>query len=129
MVGLVITAENEMFTVEYDSPHYDVIRKAVGGRCEHVNPVGLERPYCMMVNEEGLLLDLPFNLIGSVLYGTPQHGQPIVGNVIFLKEGYRNGELDVVGMTAEEAQSLSDKFSAMFGRFVRLPRNKRCELK
>ena len=108
-----------MATVEYDSPHYDVIRTAVGGGYERVHPVGLERPYCMMVNEEGLLLNLPLNLTGSVLYGTPQHGQPIVGNVIFLKDGYHGGEPDVVGMTTEEAQSLGDKFSTMSGGFVR----------
>lgn len=119
MVGLVVTAENEMSTVEYDSPHYDVIKEAVGGWYEHVRPVGLERPYCMMVNEEGLLLRLPVNLIGSILYGTPQHGQPIVGNIIFLKEGYHGGEPDVVGMTADEAQSLGDKFSTTTGGKVR----------
>ena len=119
MVGLIVTAGNEMSTVEYDSPHYDVIREAVGGWYEHVRPAGLERPYCMMVNEEGLLLNLPLNLTGSVLYGTPQHGQPIVGDIIFLTEGYHGGEPDVVGMTAEEAQSLGDKFSAMSGGFVR----------
>ena len=78
MVGLIVTAENEMRKVEYDSPHYNVIRKAVGGRYEHVRPAGLERPYCMMVNEEGLLLGLPLNLLGSWLYGMDQHGQPIV---------------------------------------------------
>ncbi len=73
----------------------------------------------MMVNEEGLLQGLPLNLIGSILYGTPQHGQPIVGNVIFLKEGYHGGEPDVVGMTADEAQCLGDKFSTMTGGKVR----------
>lgn len=119
MVGLVVTVENDMFTVEYDSPHYDVIQKAVGGWYERVHPVGLERPYCMMVNEEGRLMNLPLNLTGSVLYGTPQHGQPIVGDVIFLKDGYHDGEPDVVGMTAEEAQSLGDKFSTMSGGLVR----------
>ena len=119
MVGLIVTAENEMHKVEYDSPHYDVIQKAVGGWYERVHPMGLDRPYCMMVNEEGLLLNLPLNLLGSLLYGTPQHSQPIVGDVIFLKEGYYGGEPDVVGMTLEEAQSLGNKFAAMSGGFVR----------
>ena len=112
MVGLIVTAENEMRRVEYDSPHYDVIQKAVGGWYEHVRPVGLERPYCMMLN-------LPPNLLASILYGTPQHGQPIVGDVIFLKERYYCGEPDVVGMTWDEAQSLGDQFSAISGGFVR----------
>ena len=68
-----------------------------------------------MVNEEGLLLNLPLNPLGSSLYGTPQHGQPIVGDVIFLNDGYHGGEPDVVGMTTEEAQSLGYKFSTMSG--------------
>lgn len=118
MVGLVVTAEDEMSIVEYDSPHYDVIQKAVGGWYEHVHPAGLERPYCMMANEEGLLLNLPLNRLASILYGALRHGQPIVGDVIFLKEGCHDGEPDLVGMTAEEAQILGDRFSAMSGGLV-----------
>ena len=88
MIALVVSTKNEIRRVEYDPPHYDVIRKAVGGWYEHVHPMGLDRPYSMMVNEEGLLLGLPLNRLGSELYGTPKHGQPIVGDVVFLKDGY-----------------------------------------
>lgn len=123
MVGLFVTTDNEMSTVEYDAPHYDVIQKAVGGWYERVHPMGLERPYCMMVNEEGLLRNLPVNRLGSELYGTPKHGQPIVGNAIFLKDGYHGGEPDVVGMTEDEAQRLGDKFVKMTGGIVRWAKN------
>ena len=84
---------------------------------------GLERPYCMMVNEEGLLLNLPLNPLGSILYGTPQHGQLIVGDVIFLREGYHGGEPDVVGMTEDEAHALGDGFVKMTGGTVRWAKN------
>lgn len=123
MVGLFVTTDNEMSMVEYDAPHYDVIQKAVGGWYERVHPMGLERPYCMMVNEEGLLRNLPLNWIGSELYGTPKHGQPIVGNAIFLKDGYHGGEPDVVGMTEDEARRLGDKFAKMTGGIVRWAKN------
>ena len=123
MVGLFVTTDNEMSTVEYDAPNYDVIQKAVGGWYEHVRPMWLEQPYCMMVNEEGLLHNLPLNRIGSELYGTPQHGQPIVGNIFFLKDGYHGGEPDVVGMTEDEAQRLGDKFVKMTGGIVRWAKN------
>lgn len=123
MVGLIVTAKNEMRQVDYDAPHYDIIQKAVGGWYEHVHPIGLGWSYCMMVNEEGLMMNLPLNLIGSILYGTPQHGQPIVGDVIFLKDGYPGGDPDVVGMTADEAQRLGDKFSTMTGGKVRWVNN------
>lgn len=123
MVGLVVTADCNMYQLEYDAPNYGVIKKAVGGWYERVHPVGLERPYCMMVNDDGLLRGLPLNLIGSILYGTPQHGQPIVGDIIFLKDGYHGGEPDVVGMTTDEAQRLGDKFFTMTGGGVRWVNN------
>lgn len=123
MIALVVNTRNEIRRVEYDPPHYDVIKEAVGGWYEHVHPMGLDRPYSMMVNEEGLLLGLPMNRLGSELYGTPRHGQPIVGDIVFLKDGYDGGEPDVVGMTEDEAQRLGDKFVKMTGGIVRWAKN------
>lgn len=123
MIALVVNTKNEIRRVEYDPPHYDVIKEAVGGWYEHVHPVGLDHPYSMMVNEEGLLLGLPMNRLGSELYGTPRHGQPIVGDVVFLKDGYDGGEPDVVGMTEDEAQHLGDKFVKMSGGIVHWAKN------
>ena len=123
MIALVVNTRNEIRRVEYDPPHYDVIKEAVGGWYEHVHPMGLDRPYSMMVNEEGLLLGLPMNRLGSELYGTPKHGQPIVGDIVFLKDGYDGGEPDVVGMTEDEAQRLGDKFVKMTGDIVRWAKN------
>ena len=123
MIALVVNTKNENRRVEYDPPHYDVIKEAVGGWYEHVHPVGLDHPYSMMVNEEGLLLGLPVNRLGSELYGTPQHGQPIVGDIVFLKDGYDGVEPDVVGMTEDEAQHLGDKFVKMSGGIVHWAKN------
>ena len=123
MIALVVNTKNEIRRVEYDPPHYDVIKEAVGGWYEHVHPMGLDRPYSIMVNEEGLLLGLPMNRLGSELYGTPRHGQPIVGDIVFLKDGYDGGEPDVVGMTEDEAQRLGDKFVKMTGGIVRWAKN------
>ena len=64
MIALVVSTKNEIRRVEYDPPHYDVIKEAVGGWYERVHPMGLNQPYSMMVNEEGLLLGLP--ITGSV---------------------------------------------------------------
>lgn len=85
MVGLIVTAKNEMRQVDYDAPHYDIIQKAVGGWYEHVHPIGLEWPYCMMVNEEGLMMNLPLNLIGSILYATPSMARPSWAMLSFSK--------------------------------------------
>ncbi len=118
MVGLVVTTKNEMYQLDYDAPHYDGIQKAVGGWYELVHPVGLKSPFCMMVNEEGLMNNLPMNLLGSYLYGSHFHGSPIVGDIVILKEGYYDGEPDVVGMTDSEAQGLGDKFITLSGGIV-----------
>lgn len=110
MFVLSINTKNEIRKIEYDPPHYDVLRDAVGGWYEHVRPVLLCKPYCMMVNEEGLLLELPKNQIGSWLYGIDVHGQPILGDIVLAKEGYYNGEPDVIGMEEDEAQRMGDDF-------------------
>lgn len=116
---MIVTTKNEMRRVEYQSPHYDVITKAVGGYYEHVHPKGLKPPYCMMVNESGLLHNLPVNILGSVLYETHIHGNPIVGDIMFAKNGYFQGEPDVVGLTESEAQSLGDNFVELTNGIVR----------
>lgn len=49
---------------------------------------------------------LPLNRFASLLYGTPEHGQPIVGNAVILREGFVNGERDFVDMTDEDQMTL-----------------------
>ena len=41
MIALVVSTKNEIRRVEYDPPHYDVIKEAVGGWYERVHPMGL----------------------------------------------------------------------------------------
>ena len=82
MKGLVITTDNLMRTEEYTAPLHESIGKTVGGWIEVVHPKLLPAPYCMIVNEEGLLLGLPLNLLGSILYESFRHGNPIVGNLV-----------------------------------------------
>lgn len=112
MKAVTITTDNVVSIVNVESngsPLYQQMHEAVGGYYENVYPRGLDEDYVMVVNEEGLLMDLPLNSIASYLYGTFQHGQPIVGNVIILKSGYFKGEPDVVGMSDEEATKLVKK--------------------
>ena len=107
MKGLVITTENKMQVREFGEPAYESIGKAVGGWIEVVHPKGLPDPFCMVVNEEGLLQNLPRNLFGSFLYGTIYHGNPIVGDIVLLKEGYTDaGERDLIGLDEEDIKFL-----------------------
>ena len=108
MKGIVVTTDLEIRIEEFSDPLYKTVGSAVGGYIEHVKPARLLHPYCMIVNEEGRLLDLPLNYVGSYFYGTDQHGEPIVGNIVIMKDGYRGGEPDIVGLNDIEAEQIKD---------------------
>lgn len=108
MKGIVVTTDLEIRIEEFSDPLYKTVGSAVGGYIEHVKPARLRHPYCMIVNEEGRLLDLPLNYVGSYFYGTDQHGEQIVGNIVIMKDGYRGGEPDIVGLNDVEAEQIKD---------------------
>lgn len=80
------------------------LRELIGPDCttlEHVMPVHLYDEWGitnkmkpkeqgkvvgMLVDEEGLINQLPLNIVASWLYGSMEHGQPIVGSVVFVGE-------------------------------------------
>lgn len=107
MKGVVVTTEAEVEVHEFTAPLHESVGKAVGGWIEIVHPMCLKRPYVMIVNEEGLLQDLDMNVYGSLLYGAQIHGQPIVGNVVIMKEGFVDGEPDIVGLSDDEASKVA----------------------
>lgn len=113
MKGIVIATNNKMRLQEFSEPTYKSIGDAVGGWIEIVRPVHLERPYCMIVNEEGALLNLPMNMFGSFLYGTDYHGNQILGDIVLLKEGINSdGERDILGLDEQDIKYLCDMVSA-----------------
>lgn len=57
MKGVVVTTDLDVYIQDFAQPLYETVGKVVGGYIERVQPMLLERPYCMLVNEEGLLLD------------------------------------------------------------------------
>lgn len=98
MKAFVITTENEIRLEEFKT--FMDFGRAVGGLIEIVYPAGLD-PYRMLVNEEGLLEGLPVNRRASKLYGAQ-----IVGNAVIAKEGMVDGEPDIVGLNADDIESL-----------------------
>lgn len=106
--GVVITTDGLAYVKEFPYPLHRGCKSTLGGWIEVAHPRGLDRPYVMLVNEEGLLHDLPMNMVGSFFYQTHIHGQPIVGNIILMKDGYRDGERDIVGLGEDEAEKLLD---------------------
>lgn len=113
MKGIAVTTDLEIRIEEFGDPLYKTVGSAVGGYIEHVKPARLRHPYCMIVNEEGRLLDLPLNYVGSYFYGTDQHGEPIVGNIVIMKDGYRGGEPDIVGLDDSEVERVKYTISTL----------------
>lgn len=106
---------------EFSEPAHKSIGETVGGWIEVVRPVCLERPYCMIVNDEVVLLNLPMNSFGSFLYGTDYHGNPILGDIVLLKEGINSdGERDILGLDEQDIKYLRDMVSTKMGREVKL---------
>lgn len=116
MKGIVISTENQLTVRDFGAPLYKTIGEAVDGWIEIVRPGGLKSPYVMVVNEEGLIKELPINIAGSLLYGTPSHGSPIVGNIVIMKEGWTDEGKDLLGLSDEEVVTLTKELVSLFQR-------------
>lgn len=92
-----------------------VLKELIGNRCdiyEHVMPERLytdlkmkNRPtkipgqcVSMLIDEEGRLKRNVPNLIGSYLYKTDEHGEPIMGNILFVGEEWTGDGIDFCGI-------------------------------
>ena len=106
MLGLVITHDGKMYKKDFGEPLYQAVKETLGGYMEHVIPTWLPEPYCLLINDEGKLRGLPVNEVGSIWYGSHLHGDPIVGNIIVMMDGYKDGERDIVGMTPEQCNAI-----------------------
>lgn len=102
MKGIVITTDSRAYVKSFSHPLHKSLGEAVGGLIENVYPRGLPNPLMMVVNEEGLIRQLPINPIASHWYGTQHHGWSICGDVVVMAIGHRNGETDVVGLSDVE---------------------------
>lgn len=116
MKGVVVTTDLGVRVEDFEEPLYKTVGAAVGGYIEHVRPMRLKEPFCMIVNEEGRLHKLPINLVGSFFYGTDFHNEPIVGNIVIMKDGYRNGEPDIVGLDDTEIERVQSSISTLLSK-------------
>ena len=92
-----ITSSNEISVVDVDFDDYRAIQKVVGGMFETVKTQRMfdyfGKPVMMLVDEEGILKQLPLNRTGSRFYG-----YPIVGDFILAVPVHE----DIVAPDAEE---------------------------
>lgn len=90
MKTVKVTTDNKISLIDVDFSDFKSIQRAIGGHFETVHTQLMadyfkDTSVIMLVDEEGLIKGLPENALGSALYGTPQHGYPIVGDLIFAR--------------------------------------------
>lgn len=101
--GILVKTNNEVSIVELTMPLHVSLGGYVDGYIEHVNPKGLKSPHCMIVDEEGLCKKKPLNMFGTIVCA---NAFPIVGDVVFCKDGYRGEDADIIGYSKEEADEI-----------------------
>ena len=126
MKAIKITTDNVISVVTVPEPTWKGLGELVGGYFETVWPWGLynlDTPYkeqlIMIVNEEGRLIGLKTNRVGSFLYNdlpdSVVYYEPIVGDILIMMEGFVDGEPDIVGLDEEQIEvvmaALKDKFN------------------
>ena len=80
------------------------------GFIEIVNPRRLPQPYCIVVDESGLLHGLPANAFASWLYQTDIHGSPIVGDAFLMKQQMGPDGYELAGLSDGEINAISVKY-------------------
>lgn len=113
-----------------DGNHSKQNRELIGNGCnlyEHVMPERLytdlkmkNRPtkipgqcVSMLIDEEGRLKENVPNLIGSYLYKTDEHGNPIMGNILFVGEEWTGDGIDFCGIEEETFKLLELELNNM----------------
>jgi hypothetical protein len=77
--------------------------------CEIVRPRHrLPKGFVMIVDEEGLLKPNELNHVCSWFYESEKHGNPIVGNVMVLKEVMGDEGPELAGLDEDEINAVFD---------------------
>ncbi len=108
MKGILVTSDNEIKEVELPAPLYTSASSLLGGGMERIAARRLERPYCLVVNGEGGMLDLPENKVGCYFYESEEHGYPIFGDILIMKDKWTSGGVDITGMDEEDIAVLME---------------------
>lgn len=109
MKTLKITTDNKISVVDVNFNDFKAIQQAIGGYFENVKALKLwdyfKAPVVMIVDEEGVIKDIPVNTIGCYFYNISRHGCPIVGDMIL---GLLVGP-DITGLGDRDAEQWMEK--------------------
>ncbi len=110
MKAMVITTNCKISIIEVHEPLHKGLQEAIGGYIELVHPKGLRRPFCMLVDEDGLRKKLLPNPLGCLLYETYRHGQPIVGDIAIVREKWSPDGIVFDSLTDDDIRSLTAEY-------------------
>lgn len=86
MKTIKVTTDNVISVIDVDFDDYHSMQKEIGGGIEPVKTQILfdyfKQPMMMIVDDEGLIKNLPPNPLGCYFYGFMIHGNPIAGDFI-----------------------------------------------
>ena len=117
-------ARLEKMVILHDVPKMEALYKAIG--CEYVEIVrckNLPEGYRLVIDEEGKLKGSTLNVLGSYLYGTPEHGDTIVGNAVIMKETEGPEGADLEWLTKDEADFIEGLMEKLWRPAVRAMNN------
>ena len=87
MKTLKITTDNKISIIDVNLDSYKSLQQEIGGDIETVHTQIMydyfKAPVLMLVDEEGLIKNLPANWVASYFYGCQNHGHVIAGDAIF----------------------------------------------
>jgi len=106
MIAIRVTTEKVLDVIEIEPPVYKGLHELFGDYFEIVRPRGLKPQFVMIVDESGLLKELPINIVGSVLYGTHSHGQPIAGDIVIMREKHNFDGADLASLEGADVSEL-----------------------
>lgn len=112
MEGLKITVNRAVkpYDIKREEFKYtfEALQKAIDSDCiDIIHAKNLPSPYCMVVDDEFLFKNEPqINLIASYLYGTLEHGQPICGDVIIMKDKATPDGIETVGLEVTDIKAI-----------------------
>lgn len=119
MKTLKITTDNKISVVDVNFNDFKAIQQAIGGYFENVKALKLwdyfKAPVVMIVDEEGVIKDIPVNTIGCYFYNISRHGCPIVGDMIL---GLLVGP-DITGLGDRDAEQWMEKMLKDFPELER----------
>ena len=115
------------FPVEKSGDYMEELRgfyKAINCDCievvhaRYLNPMMNEKnKLVMVVDEEGFINAKKFNIVGSLFYGSQEHGQPIVGDILIMTEENSFDGPNLAGLEEDRAEAVAAQIRAIIDNF------------